>query len=411
MFTNKVWGILAVLTLSGALAACDDSTTPSSSTTSNVPAVAAVGKVSSTPSNAAASTSSTSSSSSSTTTGSSSTSTGSTPSGTSSAASSSGCSSSSPTSSTTCLLAFINGLSGQTRHILAGQHSNYWDSNPLDVVTPIPGQTGNQVAILGLTNYWMGSAATDTGIAPQSFVQYANSWLGQGGIVMVSQSTPSPLAAGEPYSDVHTPGTQAYIKWHAFLDQQIVKFKQINGAVIWRPFIELNGSWSWWVSNQNQYQADFRLLWQQTHDYFAAQGVTNVLFMFNVNDWDNGADVNAWYPGNAYVDIVSMDAYPPTTQGDTPVYDALVATGKPIMYAEMGVHTSNNSAVSQHTYDNSAILATIKANYPKVFAAVVWCQNYALPLQNGESAFMSDPSIVSLSDIPGAFSASAHSAP
>lgn len=315
----------------------------------------------------------------------------------------SGCTSSSPTSSTSCLLAFINGLSGQTRHILAGQHSNYWDKNPLDIVTPISAATGSQVAILGLTNFWTGTASTDYGTAPESFVQYANGWLAQGGIVLVSQSPLSPLSSGEAYSDVHTPGTAAYIKWHAFLDKQIAKFKQINGTVIWRPFIELNGKWSWWVSNQNQYQADFKLIWQQMHDYFAANGVTNVLWLFNVNDWDSGADVSAWYPGNAYVDVVSLDAYPPNAKGDAPVYDALVATGKPIMYAEVGVHNSNNSIISQLTYDNSSLLAIIKANFPKIFAVVPWCQNFALPLQLGESAFMSDPAVITLSDVPAAF--------
>jgi hypothetical protein len=273
----------------------------------------------------------------------------------------------------------------------------------MGIVTPIPAATGSQVAVLGLTNFWTGTASTDYGTAPESFVEYANGWLAQGGIVLVSQSPLSPLTSGEPYADVHTPGTAAYAKWHAFLDQQIAKFKQINGTVIWRPFVELNGKWSWWVPDQNQHQADFQLIWQQMRDYFAANGVNNILWLFNVNDWDSSADVTAWYPGSSYVDLVSFDAYPPNTKGDTPVYDALVATGKPVMYAEVGVHSSNNSAVSQMTYDNSSILAAIKANFPKIFAVVPWCQNYALPLQLGENAFMSDPAVITLSDVPAAF--------
>jgi hypothetical protein len=87
-------------------------------------------------------------------------------------------------------------------------------------------------------------------------------------------------------------------------------------------------------------------------------------------------------------------------KGDTPVYQALVATGKPVMYAEVGVYDSDNSKVTRHTFDNSAILETIKANFPKAFAVVIWCQNYALPLQDGESAFMNDPAIVTLGDLP-----------
>ncbi|MGC2462751.1 MAG: glycosyl hydrolase, partial [Steroidobacteraceae bacterium] len=308
----------------------------------------------------------------------------------SSGSSSGSASSSSSFSSTASLLAYLNGLSGQSRHILSGQHTNYWDSNPMDIVTPIPsGSGGKQVAILGTSNDWTGTGVEGLNpTASNGFVTLTNAWLAQGGIVLVSQSPKSPLANGEPYADVHTPGTAAYVKWHSFLDEQIAKFKQINGTVIWRPFIELNGKWSWWVPDQNQDQADFKIIWQQMHDYFAANGVNNILWLFNVNDWDSSADVTAWYPGSAYVDLVSLDAYPPGAKGDTPVYDALVATGKPVMYAEVGVHSSNNSSVSQHSYDTSTILATINANFPKIFAVVIWCQNYALPLQEGESAFM-----------------------
>jgi Glycosyl hydrolase family 26 len=324
--------------------------------------------------------------------------------GVASVASSSGsgsASASSSFSSTASLLAFISGLSGQSRHILSGQHTNYWDNSPMDIVTPIAsGSGGKQVAILGTSNDW-----TDTGVeglnptASNGFVTLTNAWLAQGGIVLVSQSPLNPLATAEPYANVHTPGTPAYVKWHSYLDKQIAKFKQINGPVIWRPFIELNGSWSWWVPNQNQNQADFKLIWQQMHDYFAANGVNNILWLFSVNTWDSSANVTAWYPGSAYVDLVGIDAYPPGVKGDTPVYDALVATGKPVMYAEVGVHNSDNSTVTQHAYDNSTILATIKASFPKAFAVVIWCQNYALPLQEGESAFMNDPAIVTLSDL------------
>ncbi len=103
----------------------------------------------------------------------------------------------------------------------------------MDIVTPIPSAAGSQVAILGTTNDWDGTSS-------ENFVSLTNSWLAQGGIVMVSQSPQNPLkkVAGS-YADVHTPGTAAYNQWHSYLDTQIAKFKQINGTVIWRPFIEL----------------------------------------------------------------------------------------------------------------------------------------------------------------------------
>jgi mannan endo-1,4-beta-mannosidase len=287
----------------------------------------------------------------------------------------------------------MNGLSGQSRHVLVGQHTNYWDSNPMDTVTPIPGATGSQVAILGTTNDWDASSS-------ENFVSLTNAWLAQGGIVMVSQSPVNPLN-GAAFATVTQPGTAAYNAWHAYLDTQIAKFKQINGAVIWRPFIELNKNWSWWSSSEGTQQATFQLLWQQMHTYFAANGVTNVLFMFNVNDGDSTADVTSWYPGASYVDVVSIDAYPPSMSYDPAVYAALTATGKPLIYAEVGGN-NNNSNEAPSSFDNSSILATIKTNFPKVVGVVFWGQNEGIAQQNGASTLMSDPAIITLSDIPAA---------
>jgi beta-mannanase len=115
--------------------------------------------------------------------------------------------------------------------------------------------------------------------------------------------------------------------------------------------------------------------YQQTHDCVISQGVNNIVWLFNLNYWDPSGGL-AWYPGSAYVDLVSLDSYPPGPN-DATVYNALLTTGKPIMYAEVGV----NSPQSSGSGDYTTVLATIKANYPKIFAVVVWCQGWALPLQ------------------------------
>ena len=67
---------------------------------------------------------------------------------------------------------------------------NYWDNNPMDSVTPIPGDaSGQQVAILGTSNDWTGTGVE--GLNPNAsngFVTLSNAWLAQGGIVEVSES-------------------------------------------------------------------------------------------------------------------------------------------------------------------------------------------------------------------------------
>ncbi|MGC2462483.1 MAG: glycosyl hydrolase, partial [Steroidobacteraceae bacterium] len=212
--------------------------------------------------------------------------------------------------------------------------------------------------------------------------------------VLVSQEAPNPLASGEAVADIWTPGKPANAKWTAFINSQVAQFKQLNGAVLWRPFVEVNGNHfgSAFTPAQNV------SLFQYTHDYAISQGLNNVLWVFNLNYWDPNRLASQYYPGSNYVDIVSLDSYPPDSNSDN-VYNFYLTTGKPIMFAEAGVN-GNGAAYSGN---NSTMLATVKSSFPKAFAVMVWCQTWALMDQGGEDAFMSDPAIITLSDVPAAF--------
>jgi mannan endo-1,4-beta-mannosidase len=358
----------------------------------NLVAVAGAASLGS-PASATVTLSGTSSSSSSSGATSSSSSGGKSASGTSSSSSSSGAtsSSSSASGSAASLLNYLNGLSGQTKHILSGQHSSYWDSNPLDYEQAATSQTGKTVAILGTTSGQEGST--------ENTVSLTNSWLAQGGIPLVSWWPLDPFTGQADndrsinFAQLTQPGTAAYIAWYKLLDAQIAMFKQIKGPVLYRPLLEMNGNWSWWG---DQPTAEMITVWQQMHDYFVSQGVTNVLWVFNVNSWTG--NYTQYYPGAAYVDVVSWDAYPPTS-GD-PTYTALASLGKPVMLAETGVEGANNNAVAPFSGDNSQLLATVKANFPKVIALVIFCQNWALSEQNGAAALMNDPATIAMSDLP-----------
>jgi hypothetical protein len=305
----------------------------------------------------------------------------------SSSSSSGGPSTSGPTGSPAALLSYINSLSGQTKHILSGQHSSYWDSNPMDYVQAETSQTGKTVAILGTTSGQEGST--------QNTVSVTNAWLAQGGIPLVSWWPIDPFTGQTDndrnidFAQLTQPGTAAYVAWYKLMDTQIALLKQIKGPVLYRPLVECDGNWSWW---DGQDTATFVLVWQQMHDYFVSKGVTNVLWVYNDNTWSG--NYTQYYAGPSYVDIVSWDAYPPIP-GD-PAYAALVSLNKPIMMAEVGVNSPTNSGNG----DNGQLLATVKASFPKVFAVVVFCQGWALSQQAGAAAFMNDAAIVSLSDLP-----------
>ena len=302
--------------------------------------------------------------------------------GSSPSSSSSGGSSASGSHGTAAaLLAYINGLQGQTRHILLGQHSNYWDANPLDDVQAATSQTGKTVAILGTTTGQSGST--------ENVVSLTNAWLAQGGIPLVSWWPLDPFTGivdndrSIDLAQLTQPGTAPYIAWYKLMDEQIALLKQINGPVLYRPFVELNGNWSWWGQKD---PATFQLVWQQMHDYFASKGVTNVLWLYNVNE-DLG-NYTVYYPGSSYVDVVSWDSYPPDGN-DGGWYSGLATLGKPIILAECGI-----------VGDYSGLPALVKANYPLVKAIVVWSQKWALSVNSGASAFMNDPSTIAMSDLP-----------
>jgi mannan endo-1,4-beta-mannosidase len=279
--------------------------------------------------------------------------------------------------------------------VLSGQHSSYWDSNPLNYVQRAASKTGKTVAILGTTSGQSGST--------QDVVALSNQWLDQHGIVLVSWWPIDPFTnaytstkptSSSNFAQLAQPGSAAYGAWYKILDGQIALLKQIKGPVLYRPFVELNGDWSWW---QNQDTKTFVAVWRQMHDYFVSKGVTNVLWVYNVNT--GKGNYNEYYPGPNYVDVTSLDAYPPSAR-DASTYRALLSLGQPILYGETGVTDPNNSRVDPGSADNSQLLALVKASFPRVIGMVFFCQNYGISQQQGASELLNDPAIVNRSDLP-----------
>jgi Glycosyl hydrolase family 26 len=304
------------------------------------------------------------------------------------------------TAQTAALLSYLTGLSSDSKHILTGQHTSYWDSNQEDNITALYSQTGAYPAILGTTVGIVGS--TENGVT------LSNQWLAAGGIVEVSMWPNNPQTGqdddtrtGFNFPDIYTPGTALNAKWNAYLDTIAAQLKAINGPVLFRPFVEVDGNWVWWGA---QPTAQFVALYQYTYNRIVkTDGVNNALWIYNVNIYSgnylgDGNGNGGYYPGSTYVDIVSEDAYPP--QANDPTYAALVTLGKPMILAEAGVKSPDNSSVAPYSGDNSALLAVVKANYPKVVAIVLWCQNYSLSEQQGDEEFMTDAATITRADLP-----------
>lgn len=72
---------------------------------------------------------------------------------------------------------------------------------------------------------------------------------------------------------------------------------------------EMNGDWYPWSEAVNGNQAgDYVKAWRHVHDVLAAQGASNVRWLWAINA-GGPVDIAGLYPGDAYMDVLGIDGY------------------------------------------------------------------------------------------------------
>lgn len=112
---------------------------------------------------------------------------------------------------------------------------------------------------------------------------------------------------------------------------------------------EMNGNWENYAPGRDgQSAADYVAAWRHLHAVFAAEGATNVRWLWSPNvQYPGSLPLPTLYPGDAYVDRVALDGYNwGTTNGHawqtfSAVFDSSIAavesiTSRPLMLAEVG---------------------------------------------------------------------------
>ena len=88
------------------------------------------------------------------------------------------------------------------------------------------------------------------------------------------------------------------------IDAIAVQLKRLQKAkvpVLWRPLHEAEGGWFWWgAKGPEPAKKLYRLMYDRLTNYHK---LNNLIWVWN-------SENPAWYPGDAYVDIVSIDSYP-----------------------------------------------------------------------------------------------------
>jgi mannan endo-1,4-beta-mannosidase len=131
------------------------------------------------------------------------------------------------------------------------------------------------------------------------------------------------------------------------------RVKTVKGPVMIRPMHEMNGRWYPWAGTMNgNTPQEFVAAWRRIHDLFAAEGVTNVTWVWSINSESLPATAEnrfgAYYPGDKYVDWVGISGFnwgasrPPasTWRSFSTIYDTplayLKSLKKPVVISEFG---------------------------------------------------------------------------
>ncbi len=86
--------------------------------------------------------------------------------------------------------------------------------------------------------------------------------------------------------------------------QELLKIQESGAAILFRPLHEAEGAWFWWGAEGAEPCVQlYRLLYDQLVNVY---GIHNLIWEWTSYVTPNSPD---WYPGDAYVDIVSYDKY------------------------------------------------------------------------------------------------------
>ena len=152
------------------------------------------------------------------------------------------------------------------------------------------------------------------------------------------------------FRQVLTPGSDLYKRWARQVDVIAGYLQELQAAgvpVLFRPYYEMNGNWFWWGGRPGPDGTS--ALYRQIFDRFVHQKhLNNLIWVWNVNAPSvNAGPVDQYFPGSAYVDVVSMDIYGSFEKARYDSMIALAGDTKPIALAEVGAMPSLETLASQ----------------------------------------------------------------
>ncbi|AUG78856.1 hypothetical protein CFP65_4095 [Kitasatospora sp. MMS16-BH015] len=304
------------------------------------------------------------------------------------------------------VLDWLGHLPGRAGHrVVSGMFAGYSGTTfSLGQVEGLKTQTGQYPGLIAC-DYGAGGSAT----VDYSCNAELKAWWAKGGLVSVSVHAPNPAQPNfqglyhhlDGLPQLTDPGTPLGAAWQQTLDRIAAGLAELDAAgvpVLFRPFHEMNtsGPNAFWWSGQDR--AAYAAVWQYTYRYLTqAKGLHNLLWVYS--PLCGAGDRAAYYPGDAYTDVVGLDCYPAdpaAAQG----YEELTALHKPFAFAEIG--PPNDPAThlpAPASYDYGRWAEAIRTRFPATSYFLAWNDQWGPTAQLGATALWNDRWTVDLGGI------------
>jgi hypothetical protein len=151
--------------------------------------------------------------------------------------------------------------------------------------------------------------------------QFIREAYARGGVITLSWHLNNPLTGGSAWDN--KPGAVSsilpggaknslYTGWLDRVADFLGSLKGKNGEnipIILRLFHELNGGWFWWGKDQCS-PDEMKQLWRYTIHYLRNEkNIHHLLYAFNTDKFNSGAEYIERYPGDELIDILGFDIY------------------------------------------------------------------------------------------------------
>lgn len=183
------------------------------------------------------------------------------------------------------------------------------------------------------------------------------------------------ILPGGDLNEVYTGFLDMIARYGDILQQQEI-------PVLFRPFHENNGSWFWWGAAYCD-EEGYKNVYRYTVEYLRdVKGIHNFLYVYSPNGpFENIADYESCYPGDAYVDVMGFDMYHDSPRAQDGWMDTLRETvglveeaaarhGKIPAVAETGMRV-NSSLGDGSSYSGIAPAGNTRPEWFNEVAAVV----------------------------------------